>query len=220
MGASTRRRAKHHASGRLHALSRGRCGESWAGLRYLETARPPNPDRSLPGRRRNEEDRDAMDPTLWLLVPAVLLVLVGLGGLVLPALPGAPIMFVGLVLAAWAEDFAYVGPFWLSVLGLLTILTYLVDFAAGAFGARRYGASKQAVIGAAIGAVVGLFFGIPGIILGPFLGAVIGEFSQRPDLRAAGKAGLGATLGLALGIAAKLSLAFTMLGLFLVVRFF
>lgn len=161
-----------------------------------------------------------MDPTFWLFVLATLLVLLGLGGLLLPALPGAPIIFSGLLLAAWAEDFAYVGAGWLTLLGVLTALTYAVDFAAGAFGARKFGASKQAVIGAAIGALVGLFFGIPGIFLGPFIGAVIGELSQRPDLRAAGWAGLGATVGLALGIAAKLSLAITMVGLFLIVRFF
>ena len=160
-----------------------------------------------------------MDPTIWLLILAVLLVLVGIGGLILPALPGAPVVFAGLFLAAWAEGFEFVGAWTLVALGLLAVLTYIADFVAGAFGAKKFGASKKAMIGATIGAVVGLFFGLPGILLGPFVGAMIGEYIEHPDVFKAGHAGLGATLGLALGIAAKMSLAFTMIGLFLIVRF-
>lgn len=161
-----------------------------------------------------------MDATFWLVLLAVLLVLIGIGGLILPALPGAPVVFAGLFIAAWAEDFAYVGTWTLVALGLLAALTYVADFVAGAFGAKKFGASRKAMIGATIGAVVGIFFGLPGIVLGPFAGAMIGEYIEHPDVFKAGNAGLGATLGLALGIAAKMSLAFTMLGLFLVVRFF
>jgi hypothetical protein len=157
-----------------------------------------------------------MTVLLWLL--AALLVLTGLAGMVLPALPGAPLLFLGLVAAAWAEDFAYVGWGTLTVLGGLAILTYVVDLAAGAFGARRFGASGRAVAGAALGTLVGLFFGLFGILLGPFLGAVAGELTLNRDLRAAGSAGIGATLGLALGAAAKIALAFAMLGIFLAVR--
>ena len=153
---------------------------------------------------------------LWLL--AALLILAGLAGLVLPALPGAPLLFLGLVAAAWAEDFAPVGWGTLTVLGGLAVLTYVVDFAAGAFGAKRFGASGRAVAGAALGTVLGLFFGLPGVLLGPFFGAVAGELTRTRDLRAAGAAGVGATLGLALGAAAKIALAFAMLGIFLAVR--
>ena len=155
---------------------------------------------------------------LWCL--AVVFVAAGLAGLVLPALPGAPLLFLGLVAAAWAEQFVYVGGWTLALLGILALLAYLVDFAAGAFGARHFGASARSVIGAGIGTVAGMFFGIFGVIIGPFVGAVAGELTIRPDLRAAGKAGVGATLGLALGAAAKIALAFTMLGIFVIVRLF
>lgn len=133
--------------------------------------------------------------------------------------PGAPLIFVGLLLAAWAEDFAYVGSGTLAVLGVMALLTYVVDFLAGAAGAKRFGASKRAIIGAAIGALVGLFFGLPGVLLGPFVGAVIGELSAQRSLKNAGRAGFGASLGLVLGAAAKLALGFAMLGIFLVARF-
>jgi len=154
---------------------------------------------------------------LWLI--AIILVAAGMAGLLFPVLPGAPILFAGLFTAAWADDFAYAGVKTLTVLGIMAVLMYVLDFLASAFGAKHFGASRLAVIGATLGAIVGLFFGIPGILLGPFVGAALGEFFNRPNLPAAGMAGIGATVGLVLGIAAKLSLAFAMLGMFLIVRF-
>jgi uncharacterized protein YqgC (DUF456 family) len=153
---------------------------------------------------------------LWAL--AILLAGAGVAGLVLPVLPGAPLLFAGIVVAAWAEQFEYIGVGTLTVVGALAVAAVVVDFVAGAFGARRYGASGRAMLGAAIGAAVGLFFGLPGVLLGPFVGAVLGELTVRADLRAAGKAGFGATLGLALGTGAKLAIGFAMLGIVVVMR--
>ena len=147
------------------------------------------------------------------------LAIVGLAGMILPVIPGALILFIGLFLAAWADDFSYVGVWTLSVLGVLAGLTYVVDFMAGAFGVKRFGASPRAMVGAAVGTVVGLFFGLVGVVIGPFIGASIGELMTSRNLETAGRAGIGATLGLAIGAAAKLALAFTMLGVFAVARF-
>lgn len=154
----------------------------------------------------------------WLL--AALLVGIGLAGLVLPGLPGAPLIFLGLLLAAWAEDFLYVGIWTLVVLFLLALVTYGVDFWAAMFGAKKFGASGRAVGGALIGAVVGIFLGFPGVIFGPFIGAVVGELSVRQNLRRATRAGIGATIGLVLGAALKLAVALAMIGIFVVARFF
>lgn len=153
---------------------------------------------------------------LWLL--AAVLVAVGFAGLIMPAVPGIPLVFAGLVLLAWAENFAYVGWITLTLLGVLTLLSVGVDFLAAALGAKKFGASPRAVSGAALGAVAGLFFGLPGIVLGPFVGAVIGEFSRRASVAAATQAGFGATLGLLFGALLKIGLAFTMLGVFVVDR--
>lgn len=158
-----------------------------------------------------------MGALIWIL--AAVLVVAGLAGLVLPALPGPLLLFAGLLAAAWAEQFAHVGTATLIALGVMAAVASLADFVAGAFGARRYGASPRSVAGAALGAVVGLFFGLPGLLVGPFAGALLGELSARRDLLAAGRAGWGATLGLILGTAAKLALGFAMVGLFLLVRF-
>ncbi len=154
----------------------------------------------------------ASDALFWLL--AVVLVLVGLAGVVLPAVPGAILVFLGLVLAAWIDGFSRVGVPILALLAMLTAAAYAIDFAAGSFGARHLGASRRAVWGAALGTLVGLFFGLPGILLGPFLGAVAGEYTAHRQLARAGRAGAGTWLGLALGAAAKVALVFAMLALF------
>ena len=160
-----------------------------------------------------------MDGTTAVLALAWILVLIGLAGSVLPVIPGAPLLFGGLLLAAWADDFVYVGPWWLAAMGVMAALTFGVDLLAGVFGAKRFGASRRAILGAGLGAVVGIFFGLPGILLGPFVGAVAGELSAQKSLGEAGRAGLGATLGLALGAAAKLALGCSMIGIFLILRF-
>jgi len=157
-----------------------------------------------------------MQILLWLL--AALLIVTGFAGLILPAVPGIPLVFAGLVLLAWAENFTYVGWATLTLLGLLALLSYGVDFLASAFGAKRFGASPRAIWGATLGALVGLFFGLPGIVLGPFVGAVIGEFSRRASARAATHAGVGAVIGLLFGALLKVALAFTMIGVFVVDR--
>jgi uncharacterized protein YqgC (DUF456 family) len=153
---------------------------------------------------------------LWLL--AALLIATGFAGLILPALPGIPLVYAGLVLLAWADDFAYVGWITLALLGVLALLSYGIDFLTTVLGAKRFGASPRAMVGAALGAVIGLFFGLPGLLLGPFVGAVIAEFSLRGSARAATRAGVGATIGLLFGALLKVALAFTMIGVFILDR--
>ena len=158
-----------------------------------------------------------MSVALWVL--AALLVAVGTAGVLLPVLPGAWLVFAGLVLAAWIDGFTYVGPWTLVLLGALTLLTMGVDLAASALGARRVGAHPRAIVGAALGALVGLFFGLPGILLGPFAGAVLGELSAKSSIERASQVGLATWLGMLLGGAAKLAIVLTMLGVFAIQRF-
>jgi hypothetical protein len=160
-----------------------------------------------------------MDEIFGYWVGATLLVFLGLVGLVMPAIPGTPLIFAGLLLAAWAENFTYVGFWSIVALAFIALLSYGVDFWATMFGARRFGASKRAAIGALIGALAGLFFGIPGVIFGPFIGAVLGELSAQRNLQQAARAGIGATIGFILGAALKMALAFAMIGIFLLERF-
>lgn len=154
----------------------------------------------------------------WIL--SILCLGAGLVGLLLPVLPGPPLLILGFVLGAWAEDFEYISWGALSVLIVLSLFLYIVDFLSTLFGAKKYGASNRALLGATIGGAVGIFFGLIGIIIGPFIGAVIGELTVQGDAVQAGRSGIGATLGLAISVAAKLAIAFSMILGFIFVRFF
>ena len=154
-----------------------------------------------------------------LYVIAGLLVVVGLAGTILPALPGLPLVFGGLLLAAWAGGFDQVGLPMIGLLALLTLLSLVIDFWATALGARRVGASRKAIIGAMLGTLGGLFLGPIGLLAGPFAGALAGELLHRrsvlhSDVGHAARIGFGTWMGILFGTVLKLALAFTMLGLF------
>lgn len=151
---------------------------------------------------------------------AVVLVLVGLAGTVLPALPGLPLVFAGMLLGAWAGDFEYIGIPVLVVLGLLTLFSLVVDFWATALGAKRVGASRLAVAGAVIGTFVGIFFGFIGLFAGPFIGALAGEMLHSRRVGHATRVGFGTWMGVVFGTVLKLALAFTMVGLFVLAWIF
>ena len=160
-----------------------------------------------------------MEPNTLYYLLAIVLVVVGIAGTILPALPGLPLVFAGMLLAAWAGDFQQVGVPMLVVLGLLTVFSLAFDFWATALGAKRVGASRLAIIGAMVGTLAGLFFGPVGLLLGPFAGAIAGELIhrrslQKHDLGQAAKIGVGTWFGILFGTVLKLALAFTMLGLF------
>ncbi len=152
--------------------------------------------------------------TIFLWVLAVVLIVVGVVGTVLPAIPGSTLVFAGIALAAWIGDFAQI-PVWIVVVaGVLAALTWVVDFAAAAVGARRVGASPWAVAGAAIGTVAGIFTGLVGLLFLPLAGAAIGEYLAERDMLRAGKVGLATWLGIVIGTALKVAIVFAMLGMF------
>ena len=154
---------------------------------------------------------------LWIVAAA--LVVIGLAGTILPALPGVPLVFAGLIIAAWIGDFQKIGWPTLTILAVLTALAIAADFIATLLGAKRAGASRLALAGAAIGSIVGLFFGLLGIFVFPFVGAVVGELIARQRLNQAARVGVATWLGMLLGALTKLSLAITMLGVFFISYF-
>ena len=160
------------------------------------------------------------DQSLILWIISAILTVTGLSGLLLPIVPGAPLLFLGLLFGAWAENFRYIGVWTLLILAGMAALIYVVEFAASVLGVKKFGGSKRALAGAALGGIIGLFFGIPGILLGPFLGAVLGELSMQRSLDQANRAGFGTVVGLAIGVAGKLAIGIAMVGLFLMIRLF
>lgn len=159
-----------------------------------------------------------MTALLWLL--AALLMLAGLAGTVLPALPGIPLIFGGVLLAAWIEDFQRIGGWVIGVLAVLSVVGIAVDYVAAALSARRVGASRQGIIGAALGTVAGIFTGLWGLVFMPLAGAAIGEYLAHRDALRAGKVGVATWFGLLIGTAVKIAVAFTMIGVALVAFLF
>lgn len=150
---------------------------------------------------------------LWYVLAGILIV-VGIAGTIVPALPGVPIVFAGMWLAASVDDYSLIGTGPLILLGILAALAVLLDFVAGILGAKRVAASGRALWGAMIGTIAGLFFGLPGLLLGPFIGALAGEVSAGGSLQRSTHVGVATWLGILFGTVAKIGLSFTMLGVF------
>lgn len=154
-----------------------------------------------------------MDALWWLL--SVALILAGLAGTVLPALPGTALVLAGIVLGAWIDGFTRVGPWAVGAVVVMAVLAWALDYVAALLGARRAGASRQALIGAALGTVVGLFMGLVGVLFMPLVGAAAGEYLAQRDQRQAMKVGVATWLGLMAGLLAKVVLAFMMIGVYI-----
>jgi hypothetical protein len=150
----------------------------------------------------------------WAL--CVLLILAGLAGTILPALPGPLLVLAGIVLGAWIDDFSRVGGWTIGIVAALAVLAWALDHVAGLMGAQRAGASKQALVGAAIGTVVGLFMGLVGVLFMPFVGAVAGEYLARREHGRAVQVGVGTWVGIMLGLLAKVVLSLVMVGVFVI----
>jgi uncharacterized protein len=154
-----------------------------------------------------------MTAALW--VVAVLLVVVGAAGTILPALPGVPLIFGGVLLAAWAEDFQRISGWTVGVLAVLALIGLVVDYIAASLYAKRAGASRQGIIGAALGTVAGIFTGLWGLIFMPLVGAALGEFIAHKNALRAGRIGVATWFGLLIATAVKIAVAFTMIGVFI-----
>ncbi len=155
-----------------------------------------------------------MDLSLLWWGLALVLVIGGLAGTLLPVLPSTPLIFAGMLLAGGLNDFQRVGWVTFVVLAVLVIVSQIMDCVAGALGAKKAGASSLAIWGALIGSMLGIFGGLPGLLLGPLVGAAAGEYLARQDAIQAGKVGLATLLGFILGAMAKVATALAMLGIF------
>ncbi len=153
-----------------------------------------------------------MTVALWTL--CVLLIVIGLAGTVLPMLPGVVLVFGGILLGAWIDDFTRVGGLAVGAIGALGVLALALDALAGAMGARKAGASREAVIGALIGTVLGVLSGLWGLLFFPLIGAIVGQYLVERDAIRARNVGLATWFGMAIGMIAKVVLAFMMVGVF------
>ena len=137
----------------------------------------------------------------------------------LPVLPGTVLIFAGILLGAWIDEFSRISRWTVAIAALLAVVSLVADYLAAALGAKRAGASRQAVAGAVLGTLLGIFSGLWGLIFMPLVGAAVGEYLALRDLQRAGQVGLATWIGLLLGTAVKIAIAFTMLGMFIAALF-
>jgi uncharacterized protein YqgC (DUF456 family) len=145
---------------------------------------------------------------------AAAVIVVGLVGAIVPVFPGIPLIFAGLWLIAGVDGYRHLGLGWLLAIAAVGAVGLVTDLLAGALGAKRMGASSQAVCGALIGTLIGLFFGIPGLLFAPFFGAVIGELSAGNSVLRSAHAGVSVWVGLIFGTIIKLVASLMMVALF------
>lgn len=149
---------------------------------------------------------------LWVL--CAVLILLGLAGTLLPVLPGTLLVWGGILLGAWIDDFSRVGISTVLLVSVLALLAWGLDYVAGLMGAKGAGASKLALIGAALGTLLGIFMGFVGVLFMPFIGAALGEYLAQRDKTRAVKVGLASWIGIMVGLIAKVVLTFIMVGIF------
>ncbi|NID04273.1 DUF456 domain-containing protein [Luteibacter jiangsuensis] len=152
-----------------------------------------------------------MDVALYLLAAA--LVVGGVAGAVLPVLPGIPMIFGGIWLAAAVDQYRHLGWAWLVAIGIVGAVGVALDFVSASLGAKRIGASPRALWGAGMGTMVGMFFGIPGLIVGPFAGAMAGELWSGTSVLRSAHVGVSTWVGMLLGTLAKVVISFLMIGM-------
>jgi uncharacterized protein YqgC (DUF456 family) len=145
------------------------------------------------------------------------IILVGAAGTLLPLLPGPPLSFVGLLIYAWYTGFEVITWPWLLAWGILTLLTFGLDFLGPALGAKNYKSSALGIWGSIIGGFAGTFtMGPIGVIVGPFLGGFIGEYLAVRDHVHAFKAAWGAFAGMMIGNVIKVLIVLSMFVYFII----
>jgi uncharacterized protein len=158
-----------------------------------------------------------MNTVLWLV--AIVMIVIGIVGTVLPALPGVVFVFGGILLAAWIDDFRRISGWTIGLVAILAALGFVVDYLAAVVSARRAGASRLGILGAAVGTVVGIFTGLVGLIFMPLVGAFAGELIANRDALRAGRVGLASWVGLLIAAVLKIGIVFMMAGIFMAALF-
>ncbi|NLD21902.1 MAG: DUF456 domain-containing protein [Bacteroidales bacterium] len=152
-----------------------------------------------------------------LLILAIFAGLVGIIGSIVPALPGPPISWVGILLMYLRHNMGLgsdkMTTTLLFVMLALTIVVTVLDYVVPAYFTRKTGGSKAAAWGSIAGLFVGMFFFPPwGVIIGAFAGAFIAEIIiENKESKEALRAAWGAFLGFIFGTGLKLTCSAVML---------
>ncbi|MBN2348832.1 MAG: DUF456 domain-containing protein [Bacteroidales bacterium] len=150
-----------------------------------------------------------------LLVFAIVFILLGLVGCIIPGLPGPPLSFVGIILLHFTR-FAEFSFNTLFILGGIALIVQVLDYIVPIWGTKKFGGTKAGVWGSTIGLIAGIIvlpmlgivlgpFGLIGILAGPFFGALIGELIHGQASERALVAAIGSFIGFLAGTLMKLA---------------
>lgn len=128
-------------------------------------------------------------------VIALLVMLVGVAGTLVPALPGIPLIWLAMLAYAWVEGFQEITWTFLLIALLVAVFSQVAEYYSRALGAKKFGASRAGTWGAVLGSLVGLFFMPVGLLVGPFVGALVAEMISGRKTDEAIRAGVGGVIG-------------------------
>jgi uncharacterized protein YqgC (DUF456 family) len=156
--------------------------------------------------KEEEGGKDGTLETIWLSIIVVVGLVGSLIGIIIPGLPGIPVLWILVALDYWLFGFLGLSGttmFWLTVLAGVTLV---IDYLATALGVKKRGGSLPGLIGSVLGLFVGVMvFNIPGMLIGCFLGAMLGEMIKGHELEKASYIAVGALFGYATATALKLA---------------
>jgi len=151
---------------------------------------------------------------ILLFVAVLIIMIIGLAGVILPVLPGIPLIFGAAVLYGILTRFEEINLHLILIFAGMTAFGLIVDYLANYLSVRRMGGGKAGAIGAVVGLMVGIWFGLVWIIILPFLLAVAFELIAGKEGRQALTAGFGAFVGLLFGGLTRFIIGCVMIGLF------
>jgi len=156
----------------------------------------------------------------WVILGcAILMMVIGFLGTILPFLPGTTFILAGCCLHYFALGFNESGLTLISliIIGILYIASVILQNLSGAIGAKWFGSSKWGIVGAIIGGIIGMFFSLPGLIIGPLIGVFIFELIfGKKKMKEAGNSTMGTVLGGGAGVISSIVIGLLMILCYLI----
>lgn len=140
---------------------------------------------------------------IWTVI-AVVLMIAGLIGCIVPLLPGPPLSYIALLVLQLKDSPPFTLRFmliWLVIVVAVQVLDYVFPIIA----TKKFGGTRYGVWGCTLGLIAGFGFGPVGIIAGPLIGALAGELLYSGNSGQAIRAAVGSLLGFLFSTLLKLS---------------
>ena len=155
-----------------------------------------------------------MDSAALATLISFILLVTGIAGMILPGLPGAVLVWLGIVAYGFLNPHVHWSMTFFLLEGLLALLTYAVDYLATVWGVKKFKGTTAGAVGAILGMTFVFIMGPPGLIIGPFIGAVTGELLYGGEMRQALTSGFGTFVGFLVATFARLLICGIMISWF------